>query len=626
MSTRRPLRTQLGVALATLAATLVACAAPTPDVGRTPDEPPLALTSVGSGVVLPGSRLAFTGSNFGPASRGELRAHLASDGLDIELPLEVKDAGHAELPIDLALFDLLGGDGARFDGLVTLRAEYQSGAKPQAVDLPLAFALARSLVPRLGTLSADVVYLGSGALLQGDGFLTEGEGGTFALLRGTFTPDAGAVRTIDSAVRVRFDSRTSAAIEIGPDLVGIHPGVFAGTLALENRPLSAPTTSAGAPRALTFVLGPTALEEVSGEARRGQRLVARGRGFVPKEGREGQATILRLDGTFTELLGGAVRSWRGGDALELVPDFVSPSELSYLLRVYETSDGSPAGLGLVAGTFEGRVTPVLLRGADVLDGVPVTTRIDIKPQRQVVFLKYLAGFTDSLRHLGLRNVELYVRRRIFEVCLRDYARWNVEFREARPTDYEEYAVVEIGGPDPNGQGLFGLDNTTGKDLGNVRFNDVIGGYNAETQEQGFLAFGGVFLESFLALSPRAAEPLPIAHPDFDRVFDPLRADRGGSAVLGGEYPGTRRDAVIEEAVRVLGNLVGTTVTHEIGHTLGMAIADGFFHNPFPGPNQIMDSGDERPFQERAELGGRGPAEFEPEHALYLDRILPREGG
>jgi hypothetical protein len=38
----------------------------------------------------------------------------------------------------------------------------------------------------------------------------------------------------------------------------------------------------------------------------------------------------------------------------------------------------------------------------------------------------------------------------------------------------------------------------------------------------------------------------------------------------------------------------------------------------------MDSGDERPFEERAELGGQGPAEFEPEHVEYLDQILPKE--
>jgi hypothetical protein len=188
----------------------------------------------------------------------------------------------------------------------------------------------------------------------------------------------------------------------------------------------------------------------------------------------------------------------------------------------------------------------------------------------------------------------------------------------------EYEVVEIGGTDPNRQNLFGLDNTTGKDLGNVRLNDVIGGYNAETDEQGYLAYGGVFLESYLALSPNAAEPLPIASPLFDVTFDLFRDDRGGYPVQAGEYPFTGRKAQIDEAVRVLGNLVGTTVTHEIGHTLGMATAQGYFHNPIPGPNQLMDSGDERPFEERAELAGQGPAEFEPEHVVYLNQILPKD--
>jgi len=617
--------TRAAAAFLVVLASVCACASPTTDVGRTPDEPPLALSAVEIDVVLPGSRLIFSGANFVTTARGALFAHLVADTVDVELPLTVKDASHAELAVDEALFELLGGDGARFEGELTLRAEYTSGAKPQSVATNVSFSLARSLTPRLDSAAGGLVYLGSGVVLQGAGFLREGEGGTFALVKGSFTPEGGAARPIDTTLRVRFVSRARAELEVSPGLLGIQPGELTGTIAIENRPLVAPVVSAGAARALALILGPTAIQELTTEVRRGQRLVVRGRGFLPKRARDGQATLLRLDGTFTERVGGAVRNWRGDAALELVPDFVSPNELSYLLRVYEQSDGTLAGLGLVAGTFEGRVTPVLLRGSDAEDGIPVPTRVEIKPQRQVVFLKYLAGFTDTLRTLGLRNVELDVRRRILDVCLRDYERWNVEFREARPTDYEEYGVVEIGGPDPNGQGLFGLDNTTGKDLGNRRFNDVIGGYNAETQEEGYLAYGGVFLESFLALSPRAAEPLPIAHPEFDRIFDPFRADRGGRAIEGGEYrQGATREAAIAVAVRVLGNLVGTTVTHEIGHTLGMATEEGFFHNPLPGPNQIMDSGDERPFEERAELFGEGPAEFEPEHVLYLNQILPRD--
>jgi hypothetical protein len=599
---------------------LCACVQNAPPRERPALEPELVLEEVRADVVLPGTRIEIRGGGFVPPAAGSARVAF---GDAHEAPAVWVDERRLHVEADEGLLEALGGDGSRFEGEVRVSYEYESGAPVQSAALGAAFDLRRSLTPRLDGTSPDVVYLGSRLTLRGAGFLSPYEGGSRAVLDGAFTPQGGPVRPVRSELLATLLTRSEATIEIPPHLFGLVPGRFDGTLRIRNSPLTAEPTDSGAPRALSLILGPTAVLSATPAVRRGQRLVLRGRGFIPTSASEGQATLLRLEGDFTER-GGPVVRWAGATAVEVRPDYVSSTELAYVLRVYEVQPGTLGGLGLVPGTFEGRVTPVLVRGSDEEVGIPLTTRIEIRPQRQVVFLKYLPGFTDTLRTFGLRDVELSIRQRILEICKRDYARWNLEFREVRPTDYVEYQVVEIGGPDPNGQGLFGLDNTTGKDLGNLRFNDVIGGYNAETREQGFLAFGGVFLESFLALSPRAREPLPIARPAFDAVFDPFRPDRGGRPVDPGEYPGGAREARIAEAVRILGNLVGTTVTHEIGHTLGMAIAEGFFHNPFPGPNQIMDSGDERPFEERAEIDGQGPGEFEPDHVEYLDRILPRD--
>ncbi|MEZ4465309.1 MAG: hypothetical protein R3F43_12710 [bacterium] len=90
-----------------------------------------------------------------------------------------------------------------------------------------------------------------------------------------------------------------------------------------------------------------------------------------------------------------------------------------------------------------------------------------------------------------------------------------------------------------------------------------------------------------------------------------------------EYPGGSRDAEIERAIRTLGNLVGNTATHEIGHSLGLPVAPGCgqYHNA-PGDRQIMDCGSDRPFAERAELEPGSQAEFTPENRAYLERILP----
>ena len=67
---------------------------------------------------------------------------------------------------------------------------------------------------------------------------------------------------------------------------------------------------------------------------------------------------------------------------------------------------------------------------------------------------------------------------------RDYAGINLELRDELPTDFALFSQGELSGPDPNGIGLIGYDNTPGKDEGNLRLYDRIGGVNALTQQGG----------------------------------------------------------------------------------------------------------------------------------------------
>src|SRR5258706_12548529 len=107
-------------------------------------------------------------------------------------------------------------------------------------------------------------------------------------------PEVGPARAIDATVLPRCVSRTGASLDVAPELVGIRPGELPATLSVENRPLAAPKVSAGPAKPLSLVLGPTAIQGITGEVRRGQRLVVSGRGFLPKSARDGQATLLRL--------------------------------------------------------------------------------------------------------------------------------------------------------------------------------------------------------------------------------------------------------------------------------------------------------------------------------------------
>ena len=116
---------------------------------------------------------------------------------------------------------------------------------------------------------------------------------------------------------------------------------------------------------------------------------------------------------------------------------------------------------------------------------------------------------------------------------------------------------------------------------------------------------------------------PIASARFDDTFAAVAPALGGQpAGRGEEDESSDRGAEVREAVRVFGNILGNTVSHEIGHTLGLSAVQGQFHNIGDNPGWIMDSGGNRPFEERAEIDGAGPAVFSPASSSYLQEILP----
>jgi hypothetical protein len=273
----------------------------------------------------------------------------------------------------------------------------------------------------------------------------------------------------------------------------------------------------------------------------------------------------------------------------------------------------------------------VIKSSREVSGDPVAFSFTLAQVRQIVWVHFIPGFYESLARFGLAasygEIEELVATRIESI----YDGFHLEVRLERPTDFSEngFAQVEIGGIDPNGVGLFGYDNTPGKDVYNKRLFDRIGGLNAETQFDGNRGYGGVFVESMLYFSshpdlpgePPASRPDP--DPLFDEIFDPVRSTPASLAEIRGEGDGERVNQV-RRALEALANMIGETTAHELGHSLGMADPFGpptVFHNAGDEPGCLMDSGGNRPVGERTAQPGFEPTRLCGDHPMYLDMIL-----
>jgi hypothetical protein len=325
--------------------------------------------------------------------------------------------------------------------------------------------------------------------------------------------------------------------------------------------------------------------------------------------------------------------------MTLIPEFVEGRLVRYVINT-DDALGQSLDLRRDTGHFTGTITPIVSYGAATVRGVSTQATFDLAPVRQVVYLHFEPAYVEELRDFGLRAVDQEIRARILAVVHRAYAGVNMDFRTEPPTDFALYEDVDLTGVDPNDMGLFGYDNSPGKDNGNVRLYDKLGGVNATTQQDGYPGFGGVFLRSLMGFSKHPgslATSVPGADPMFDTIFDPFRPDHGTPVTStdlsasvpalsdGSSCPASDRTARVQCAIFVLGNLIGGTLGHEIGHSLGLAnpYAEGF-HDSGDAPARLMDSGGDRPFMERAELMNTQPGVFCDDEYAYLRQILPKD--
>jgi hypothetical protein len=572
-----------------------------------------------------GTLLRVTGTRFdfiGPAP------YLAVDGggYGDDLPLE-RAGGPGELffrvtPALVAIF------GPGFHALEA-RLHGDSGISDP---YPLGLEIATDLSVSLSDVPSGVVHRNDLGVVRGNGLLGEGEGTVYAVFDGTFSPDAGGSIAVSTRIPVtpaeRYD-RMRGLVRLTTAIGGLATGTFDGTIALESELSSGVrTTSSALSTSLTFI-GPELYAFSPTTAYLEQIVSVQGAGFLGGPGEPDEVTLVNIDGTF-EPEGGVPRAVFE----DLVLEWVSGNEMRTSLAA-EPQSGRLVSIlfGEDRGVFTGRATVTVIKGTEELSAPPVPFSLTLAGMKQVVWLEFIPGFYVSLSRFGLQGaygrIEELVRQRVESI----YAEWNVDVRLEQPTDFSAngYARIELGGVDPSNRGLFGYDNTPGKDVNNLRLFDRIGGANAENQQDGARGYGGVFVESFLYFSrhPEVSGTPPLGRPDpdplFDDIFDPVRNRTATLAELSGEGD-PARVAAVERALRGLAAMIGETTAHELGHSFGLANPRGSpttFHNATDDPGCLMDNGSRRSMAERTAEPGAAPSRLCHDAPGYMGEIMPR---
>jgi hypothetical protein len=617
------------------AAILTACATTSaPDPGLEG----LHLSTVAPQTIVPGTKLVVTGESFVADQWGAGTLHLVGGHVDVRWPVAFVDFNTVTVAIDAGKLGAIGAN----DFTGTAEIEYVAASDGQTyTSNPLSVALSfrDHLQPAPSAIAGGVIFVNDQIEVDGDGFLLGGDEGTsYARVAGCFTLDSDTSGTCTPIAQADIAmtpndplARTKATFPFSPKLVGIQPGTFTGTVTIVNKQAGGFEGDAAAIAVNDTLVTAQIFSADPPAASLGQYVFVRGGGFVG--GEPGALTVVEISGQFTKTGAQPVNV-----TMQLVPEFVEGRLVRYVLNT-DDALGHALDLRNETGSFSGTATPIVSYGNDTVRGVATQIAFAIAPVKQIIYLRYDPAYVEELRDFGLRAVDQQIRARILAVVNEAYKGVNIEFRADPPTDFALFSSVALVGVDPNNMGLFGYDNSPGKDNGNVRLYDELGGVNAVTQQDGYPGFGGVFVRSFMAFSQHPgsfAMTVPGADPAFDQTFDPFRADRHGQPVIaadvaslppaladGGACPAQDRPTQIACAIFVLGNLIGNTLAHEIGHSLGLAnpYMDGF-HNAGATPNRMMNAGGDRPFLERAELHGQGPEVFCDDEYVYLRKILP----
>ena len=574
----------------------------------------------------------MTGASFVDASWGTATLHLHgdADGIDVRWPATFVDFSTMTVAIDAAMIAEIGGD-VDFHGTATVEVVATTDHETYTTaSLPVDLAFRDTLAPAPAAIeSGGVQFVNDADRGRRRRLLARRqEGMTLARVTGCFAldPSAGGDGTCvpvpaqDLPMTATAPlSRTAATFPFSPELAGIQPGTFQGQVVVVNQQAGEDEQAAAAmPIGYTLVtsqifqVGPTA-------ASLGQFVFVARRRLRRRRDGNGAVTELELVGTFTKTGGAPAQV-----DMTLIPEFVDGRLVRYVLN---TDDALGQALDLTkdTGAFTGTVTPIVV----VRRGHGARRR-----ERRVV--RDRAGqagrvprLPDLVRRGAARLRAARGRRRrsatqILATCQQAYRGVNIEFRTDPVTDFALFSNVELVGVDPNNMGLFGYDNSPGKDDGNAaalrrarrrQRGDPAGRLPGLRRRVRALVHG--------VLEPPGCSATAIRAPTRRSTRCSIRSarTRAGAPVTSEDLTGALpqvgasacpaadgdRATQIACAVYMMGNLIGGTLAHEIGHSLGLAnpYGDGF-HDAGDLPNRLMDAGG-RAAVPRARRAGRAGA-------------------
>ncbi len=633
---------------------MCSCADPGPGVRAEVWADEMRLHEIYPVTVLPGTTLLAKGEGFVGDFLGTSRILLSGeftpqDGsgvskVDRAFLVNVVSGEKITMTIDPATHNQVCGRGdGDFVGRAVLEVSASAtGNVHRTPPAAVGFRCRNRLTPTFLSIEESVTHLNGVINVTADDLLLgDGEGRSYVSISGCWLPEGSAppcsangVMINDERVPLKIferELRRDGDFVFSADLVGLFPGMLDASVSIVNVH-SDYREEMSNPIDWYLNVNPSSLIYVDSEGSSlGGYIDFYGQGFVG--GEQDEITEVLLVGEFVPDSGESPRPID----LIIIPTYESGTRIRYVLSE-DDALGETIDLRRESGTIMGDFTPTFSKGNESVRGETIHSSFRVQLIKQVVYVNFMQGYVDALDMMGLRAADRHVRDAILSRARWIYRGVNIEFRDEEPWDYELYTHVDVTGQDPNGLGLMGYDNTPGKDVGNERLYDRIGGVNALTQQDGFPGYGGVFVDSFFAFSlhpPIDIIPHPSADVLFDVILDPLRPDMGEpvrSAELdylpevdGMQCPAhsDNRPMVIACAIYMVGNLLGSTMAHEVGHALGLADPYGpRFHNAGEQPNRLMDSGDKRPFPERTVMGGHGPEVFCRENYVYLQDILP----